>query len=208
MIRGLNKGQKAALLISECQRGVIEADLSSFPGLVEQVNTRDIVKKISRLADEFRAAGLPVVHLHVVHRSDYADLPVTSVIMGMSVKNGRMKIGSVDVESVPELPVQPGDILHARSYSLVAFHGTDLDQILRNMGVQTVVLAGVSTNVAINGSALCASDLGYQVVIPEDCIAGASAESHTFLSKQLLPLYTTVTNSDTVIETIGQYHPA
>lgn len=204
MLRGLDRGQKAALLISECQRGVIEEGLSPFPTLVEQVRSRAIVGKIARLAEQFRLAGLPVLHLHVVHRPDYADLPVTSVIVGMTVKNGRMKAGSIDVEPVPELPVRDGDILHARSFSLVAFHGTDLDHILRNMGIQTVVLTGVSTNFAVSGSALCASDLGYQVVVPEDCIAGATAQSHAFVVKESLSLYATITNSDAVIEALAQ----
>jgi nicotinamidase-related amidase len=208
MIRGLDKGQKAALLISECQRGVIEEGLSPFPTLAEQVKSRGIVSKIARLAAQFRNAGLPVIHLHVVHRPDYADLPITSVIVSMSVKHGRMKAGSIDVEAVPELPVHNGDILHARSFSLVAFHGTDLDHILRNMGIQTVVLAGVSTNFAINGAALCASDLGYQVVVPEDCIAGASAESHAFVVKEALSLYATMSSGGALIEAIAQPRPA
>lgn len=202
MIRGLDKGQKAALLISECQRGVIEKGLSPFSTLVDQVNARGIVKKIGVLADAFRAARLPVLHLHVVHRPDYADLPITSVIVGMQAKNGRMKAGSIDVDAVPDLPVEQGDILHARTFSLVAFHGTDLDQTLRNMGVKTVVLVGVSTNFAVNGMALCASDLGYQVVVPEDCIAGATAESHAFVVKEALSLYSTITNSGAVIESL------
>ncbi|RJF91701.1 cysteine hydrolase family protein [Noviherbaspirillum saxi] len=203
MVRGLDKGQKAALIISECQRGVIEEGLSPFPSLAEQVKSRGIVSRIGSLAESFRAAGLPVLHAHVVHRPDYADLPVTSVIVGLSVRNGRMKAGTIDVDSVAELPVQPGDILHARSFSLVGFHGTDLDQTLRNMGVRTLVIAGVSSNVAVNGMALCASDLGYQVVIPEDCTAGATAESHAFMMKEALPLYATVTSGNAVIELLA-----
>lgn len=202
MIRGLDKGQRAALLISECQRGVIEAGLSPFPGLVEQAEARGIVGKIALLADAFRAAGLPVFHLHVVHRPGYRELPITSVIMRMSAKNGRMLAGSADAEAVPALPVQAGDNLHARAYSLIGFHGTELDQTLRNMGVQTVVLAGVSSNVAVNGLALCASDLGYQVVVAEDCVAGVSAETHAFMMREALPLYSTLATGAAVAQAV------
>jgi nicotinamidase-related amidase len=199
MLRGFEKGQRPALLISECQRGVIDPTLSAFPGLAEQVRQRGILARIAELAEAFRNAGLPVLHLHVVHRPGYVDLPRTSVIIARSMKENRMIAGSDEVISVPEVAPLGQDIVHARSFSLVGFHGTDLDSILRNMGVRTLVPVGVSTNVAISGLALCGSDLGYQVVVPEDCIAGATAQSHDFIVANLLPLYSTLSDSHSVI---------
>ena len=203
MLRGFEKGQRPALLISECQRGVIDPERSGFPGLAEQVQQRGILTRIARLAEAFRNAGLPVFHLHVVHRVGYVDLPRTSVIIARSTKENRMIIGSEEVDSVPEVMPQGQDIVHARSFSLVGFHGTDLDSILRNMGVRTLVPVGVSTNVAISGLALCGSDLGYQVVVPEDCIAGATPQSHDFIVTNLLPLYSTLSDSDSVIAALS-----
>ncbi|MCY1258352.1 Isochorismatase family protein YecD [compost metagenome] len=203
MLRGLDKGQRAALLISECQQGVIDPALSPFQSLAAQAVARNIVPRIARLAQCFRDAELPVIHLHVVHRPGYPDLPRTSAIIVRSVKDQRMIAGSQDVLAVDELQPHPTDIVHARSFALVAFHGTELDAMLRHMGVQTLVAVGVSTNVAISGLSLCGSDLGYQVVVPEDCIAGASAESHEFILRNLLPLYSTVCDSDAVVQAIS-----
>ncbi len=134
MHRGFEAGKRPALLISECQRGVIDPELSDFPGLAEQVQQRGVLPRIARLAEAFRAAGLPVLHLHVAHRPGYVDLPRTSVIIARSTKQNRMIVGSEDVKSVPEVAPHESDIVHARSFSLVGFHGTDLDSILRNMG--------------------------------------------------------------------------
>jgi nicotinamidase-related amidase len=202
-VRGLGPGARPALLISECQRGVIEAGLSPFPSLAEQAAERGIVGHIAKLAAAFRAAGFPVFHLHVAHTPDYADVPVTNVILARSVKQGRMKLGTTDADTVAGLEVHPGDVLHARSFSLVAFHGTDLDTQLRHRGVTTLVLCGVSSNVAVSGSALCGSDLGYQVVIPEDCTAGATAETHAFIVQQSLPLYSTLSTGAAVADAIA-----
>jgi nicotinamidase-related amidase len=204
MPRGFEAGKRPALLISECQRGVIDPLLSDFPGLAEQVKQRGILARINRLAEAFRSAGLPVLHLHVVHRTGYVDLPRTSVIIARSTKQNRMIAGSEDVSAVPEMSPAPSDIVHARSFSLVGFHGTDLDSTLRNMGVTTIVPVGVSTNVAISGLSLCGSDLGYQVVVPEDCIAGASPQTHEFIVANLLPLYSTVSDSDAVIKALSE----
>ena len=126
---------KSALLISECQRGILEQPWSDFPGLAEQANTRGIFGKIATLADAFRAAGRPVIHVHVVHEPDYADLPITNLVVARSKKLGRMKRGTPEADSVVALAPQPGDIVHARGYSLCGFHGTDLDTILRHRGI-------------------------------------------------------------------------
>jgi nicotinamidase-related amidase len=203
MIRGLEPGRRVALLISECQRGVIEAERSDFPGLVEQVGTRQVVERTAALVDAFRAAGQRVVHVLVAHQPDYADLPITNVIMARSKKKGGMRLGSIDAEPVNGLKPRVGDLVHVRGYSLIGFHGTDLDTRLRNMGIQTLVFAGVSTNVAISGMSMCASDLGYQAIVAEDCIAGASAETHEFIVRNLLPLYSTVTDSRRIAEALA-----
>ena len=77
--------------------------------------------------------------------------------------------------------------------------------MLRNLGVQTVVLTGVSSNVAVPGLAVCAADLGYQAVIPEDCIAGASEEVHDFVVANLLPMYSTVTNLEEISTALREH---
>lgn len=197
-LRGLEPGTRVALLISECQRGVLDPARSPFATLAAQAAEREIVPRIARLAESFRAAGQPVVHLHVAHRPDYADLPRTNVIVARTAKAGLMKQGSADAQPLPGLEPQAGDHVQSRRFALGAFNGTELDTTLRHLGVRTLVLTGVSTNVAINVTAVAGSDLGYQVLVPEDCIAGASAETHEFVLRHLLPLYATVTTQEAV----------
>jgi nicotinamidase-related amidase len=198
-LRGFEPGTRAALVISECQRGVVEVGRSPFEGLAGQVHARGIVPRIAELAAAFRAARMPVVHAWVAHRPDYTDVARTSMLMARSAKTGFMQAGSVEVEPVPGLDAHPEDHILARRFSINAFNGTDLDATLRHLGVKTLVLAGVSSNVAINSMAISGADFGYQVLVPEDCIAGATAESHAFMVSQLLPLYATVTRQSVVI---------
>lgn len=73
-----------------------------------------------------------------------------------------------------------------RSSGLIGFLGTPLDAILRRMKISSVVLVGVSTNVAIAGCAMVATDLGYQVIVAEDCIAASDPATHeTIVASQL-----------------------
>ena len=197
-LRGFEPGKRVALLISECQRGVVDPSRAMFGTLAAQVEERQIIPRIARLANSFRRAKQPVVHLWVSHRPDYADTPRVSTIFGLAIKHKMMISGSTDVEPVPGLEPQQQDHIQERRFSLCAFNGTDLNTTLRNLRIDTLVLTGVSSNVAINSSSIAGSDLGYQIVIPEDCIAGATAESHDFMVHNLLPLYATLSTQAAV----------
>jgi len=187
---------RAALIVNECQRGVIER--GSFSGLVDQVNERGIVPRIAALAEAFRAQGLPVIHAPVAHRPDFADIAPTSLINALSLKGRGMVKGSADAEFVDLLRPHEGDFVIERSSGLIVFIGTALDALLRRMNVETVVLTGVSTNLAIAGCAISAQELGYHVLVPEDCIAGADANTHRVIVQEQIRMIARITSAEDV----------
>jgi nicotinamidase-related amidase len=188
MIRGLGPGRRAALLIVECQRGVLDPGLAIFAGLAEQATGRGILPRIAALAADFRTAGLPVVHAHVAHRADFGGAAVTNPITARTAREGRMVAGTPEVEAMPEVAPAPGDYVSTRHSGLGLWYGTDVDSTLRNLRVDTVVLTGVSTNLALFAGAVGAVDRGYQAVIVEDASAGATAEAHDWMVTNTLPL--------------------
>jgi nicotinamidase-related amidase len=177
-----------ALVISECQLGVLEPGGSVVPGVAEQAAERGIVQRIAALADAFRRAGRPVVHCTVAHRPDMVGVERNSLPSVLALKHRRMVAGTRDVEVPEPLAPRPQDVVSCRSFGLTAFYGTELDAVLRQRGIRTIVLTGVSTNIALPGLAMEAVNRGYRVVIPEDCTAGASAETHAFMVANLLPV--------------------
>ncbi|KFG88336.1 putative hydrolase [Sphingobium herbicidovorans NBRC 16415] len=84
---------------------------------------------------------------------------------------GHFHIRGAPAESVEKLRPQPQDFPVARSSGLIGFHGTALDAMLRRMTIETVVITGVSTNVAVAGCAMAATDPACQVVAAKDCFA-------------------------------------
>jgi len=80
--------------------------------------------------------------------------------------------GSEAAQIVPEVEVQDSDLVLPRLHGLSPFQGTELDFLLRNLGVTTIVGVGVSVNVAITNLAFDAVNTGYQMVIPRDAVAG------------------------------------
>lgn len=193
-----------ALVISECQAGILDAERSVSSGLADQATSRGIVERIARLAEAFRARRLPVVHCIIEHRRDQAGMVPNSYLGAMALRSRSMTAGTADVAIPDALGPMPSDLVSSRATGLTAFYGTDLDAMLRLQRVRTVVLAGVSTNVALPGLALEAVNRGYDVVLAEDCTAGSSAEAHQFFVQQQLKLLARVVTSDDVVARLPQ----
>ena len=83
------------------------------------------------------------------------------------------------------------------------FQGTELDWVLRNEGVRTIVGVGVSVNVAIQNLAFDAVNAGYQMVIPRDGVAGFPAEYVEMVFDHTLGAIATLTTTDALLEAWG-----
>ena len=68
-----------------------------------------------------------------------------------------------------------------------AFVGTDLEQTLRDRGIRTIVLAGISTNIGVESTARTAAALGFDVVLVEDACSSMSEEAHRFAITNIFP---------------------
>ena len=187
--------RSAALVISECQAGILDPARTRTPAIAAQVAERGTVARIAELASAFRAAGLPVVHCHIEHRPDMAGVRPNSLLGALAIKYRTLVAGTPDTLPPPELAPQPGDHVSRRSTGLTAFYGTDLDAALRLRSVETIVLTGVSTDMAIPGLALEAVNRGYYVRIPADCVAGTSDQSYEFMMSGLLPAVARITDA-------------
>jgi nicotinamidase-related amidase len=112
--------------------------------------------------------------------------------------------GSPATEVVPEIGVEQSDIVLPRLHGLGPMAGTELDPVLRNMGVTTVVVVGVSVNIAIQNLAFDAVNNGYQVVIPRDAVAGVPVEYADAVLDNTLSLVATLTTTADVVRTWKQ----
>ncbi len=159
-----------ALVTQECQRGVI-GDLSALPELAEAA--RPMLANVAALVTAARAAGAPVIHCTALRRADGFAANRNARIFGYMAKSKNPLLpGSPAAAIVPEIEVAASDLVLPRWHGLSPFQGTELDFLLRNLGVRTIVGVGVSVNVAIQSLAFDAVNSSYQVVIPRDAVAG------------------------------------
>lgn len=162
-----------ALVTSELQRGVA-GDLSPLPELAAAA--APILGTVGALCAAARAAGVPVIHCTAQRRADGAGASDNARLFRYMAKQPPLLEGSAHAALVPQLDVQPTDIVLARLHGLSPFQGTELDSVLRSLGAMTLVIVGVSVNVAVTNLAFDAVNAGYRVVIPTDAVAGTPAD--------------------------------
>ena len=189
----------AAVVTSECQNGVVGAQ-SVLPELAAAAAT-SVLPNGARICAAARAAGMPVVHCVAGRRPDDRGSNRNARLFGAMLKSPiRLDVGSAVAEVVPEFDVQPSDLLLSRIHGLSPMAGTDLDPVLRNLGVTTIVVVGVSVNVAVTNLVMDAVNLGYQVVLPRDAVAGVPADYADAVIENTLTLLATITTTEDVIE--------
>lgn len=173
-LRVLADPSHTALVTQELQRGVV-GDLSQLPALAEAA--RSAIPNAAALADAARAAGVPVLHCTAERRADGRGANTNARIFQYMAKAPVTLLpGSPAAALVPELRVDERDLVLPRLHGLSPFQGTELDFVLRNLGIRTVVGVGVSVNVAIQNLVFDAVNASYQVVIPRDAVAGFPPE--------------------------------
>ncbi len=148
-------------------------DLATMTALRDAAAERDTLAACGRLVTGARRAGVPVVHACVRWSADRRGTPLnTPLTANLARRPEQILEGTAAVELIPELGDTSADLVSWRRHGLTPFPGTDLDPLLRSLGVRTVVAAGVSLNVGVLGLCLGATDLGYRAVVPTDAVVG------------------------------------
>lgn len=188
----------AAVITQECQRGAI-GDRGIWAPLVEAA-ARTVVPNGARLLDAARAAGVPVIHGVKARRRDGAGANRNAPLFATTRRADALLLGTPDVEVLPEL-IDPGDLVLTRLHGVSPMSGTGLDALLRNLGVRTVVVLGVSVNVAITNLVFDAVNLGYQVVVARDAVAGVPDDYTAAVLEHTIGLVADVVTTDDLVAT-------
>jgi nicotinamidase-related amidase len=199
-LRSLVTPSTTAVLTMELQRGVT-GDLAAMQSLAEEVRAAGVIDNVARLCQAARAADARVVHCTAVFRPDKLGSKVNSRIQAASNKlnQGRLDIGQPGAEVMPEIGPEPSDVVVSRIHGMTPFTSTSLDQILRNMGITTIVATGNSVNIGVLGLVLTAIDLGYQVVVPRDAVAGVPKDYADAVLDNTIAFLATLCSTDDLI---------
>ncbi|MEY2571665.1 MAG: hypothetical protein QOE63_2015 [Acidimicrobiaceae bacterium] len=186
-----------AVVFVEAQNGLLGPD-SKMKSLA--VPARAAIPNMGRLAHGARAAGVQVVHLTFVPaagtRSSNRRAPLNQRLLDSLAD---WTPDSDAVQPIPEIGVGPDDLVLARHTGISPTHGTETFKLLRNMGIETIVLAGISANIAIPVAATEAGDEDFDVIVARDAVGGAPAEHVESMMNHTLPFVATLLTVDQLL---------
>ncbi|WP_406067790.1 cysteine hydrolase [Streptomyces sp. NBC_01020] len=189
----------AVLLTVECQEGVVGRD-SALPELAAEARSSGALGRVAQLVARAHESGVQVVHAVAERRPDGRGANRNARLFRAA---GRLPVqqhtGSPAVRVAEPVEVADEDLVVRRLHGLSPIAGTDVDALLRNIGCRTLVVTGVSANVAIPNAVFDAVNLGYTVVVPADAIAGVPADYTPAMIRNTLALVATITTTDDVL---------
>ena len=188
-----------ALILQEVQRGVMGTE-SALPALAEAATRSGATANMARLAAAARLASVPVIHCTAENLSGGFGANRNARLFAGARRAGAANApGSTSVAPMPEVGPEAGDVILPRYHGLSPLTGTQLDSLLRNEGVSTVVVVGVSLNVAIPNLVFDAVNRSFQVVLVTDAVAGVPEGYGEQISEHTLALVSTLATTDRVI---------
>jgi len=177
--------RRTALVMIDMQRDFIEPG-----GFGESLGNdvsllRAAIEPCQRLLAAARATGMLVIHTREGHRPDLSDAPrakvergAPSLRIGAPGPMGRILIrGEPGHDIIPELYPAAGEPVIDKP-GKGAFYQTDLELMLKNRGIETLLVCGVTTEVCVNTTVREANDRGFRCVVLSDCCASYFPEFH------------------------------
>jgi biuret amidohydrolase len=194
----LTRAGRTALVLQEVQNGVI-GPVSAFPALADAAAKVGVIQNAARLATAARAAGVPVIHATAENLPGGFGANRNARLFAGARKAGAENTpGTSSVRPVDEV-FALGDLVLPRYHGLSPMADGQLDSLLRNSGITSVVVAGVSLNVAITNLVFDAVNRSYQVIVPADAVAGIPVEYGEQVLRNCLSLIATLTTTDEIV---------
>ncbi len=196
---------RAALCLVELQNDIVHESNVGEKGLggvlAQQVQQRGIIAKLETLTAAARARGVPVLYINFCGKPGFPR-PNTR-LHRVAGSKPRLVEGTWGVQVHERLTPQPQDFVLERTVGVDGSYGTQLYPVLRMLQRTTMLMTGVSTNIAVESIVRASVNRGFDMVVVEDCCASYPDSWHRFSVENIMPLLATVTTSDAVLAALA-----
>jgi nicotinamidase-related amidase len=179
---------RTAVLSMDLQAGIVSIYAQDQPDLLERAKT---------VLNRCRAAGVRVIHVKVGFRAGLPEVSSRNPLFG-AIKTSSQHQRLFEGESGaihPSVAPEPNEVVITKS-RVNAFVGTDLEQVLRANGIDTLILFGIATSGVVLSTALHASDADYRLFVVSDCCTDLEADVHECLLVKFFPRRATVVTTE------------
>jgi len=159
---------RTALIIQDLQNDVIaEGGAFADSGAPAHAQSQNVVANVKALAQAAREADMPVIHVHYIVEAGAKGLKLNAPLF-QGVKDADALVrGTWGAAPVDGLAPQEGDLVVEKT-RMNGFYNTILDNLLRGLGTETLVITGAWTNMSIEHTARHGADAGYEIVVVSD----------------------------------------
>ena len=154
-----------AVLVVDMLRGFLEEGYPLYIG----AESRRIIPHIQRLIERELAQNSKIFFVCDNHEPDDLEFKMFPP---------HCIVGTAEAEVIPELAKYEGEIIPKRRYS--GFFGTNLEEKLKQLAPEKLIICGVLTNICVLHTAADARNRDYEVEIPVDCVASPDEAAHRF----------------------------
>ena len=180
--------------------------LREWPGTSTPLSTGSentgIIAIQARLLDRFRTAKAKVVYTLVTYQPGLPGVRPNSPLFRTLINSPTLLQGRPAVEVINEIAPRPDEPV-IRGQATNGFDGTALGTVLRVAGVDTLVLAGIATDVAVESTARAASDLQYRTIVVSDACTADSDEAHARSLNAIQKWFGKTPTADEVVRALG-----
>jgi len=179
-----------ALLVMDVQRGIVER-FADDPGYLDRLGAA-IAKA--------RAAAIPIIYVTISFRHGHPEISARNKSFSAIMTAGGLTHDDPATHIHPAVEPQQGDVVVIKR-RVSAFTGSDLEVLLRGLGIDTLVLTGIATSGVVLSTLRQAADLDYQLVVLSDACLDRDLEVHRVLTEKVFPRQADVLP-------VADWHPA
>jgi gluconolactonase len=170
--------KRSALIIQDLQNDVItEGGAFADSGAPAHAKTQKVVTNVRSIAAAARAAGMPVIHVWYIVEKGAPGLKQNAPLFEGVAGSKALVRGTWGAAPAQGLEPKKGDFI-VEKMRMNAFHDTNLETMLKGLGVETVVITGAWTNFSIEHTARHAADAGYKAIVVIDGTSTINDEWH------------------------------
>jgi nicotinamidase-related amidase len=184
------KASETAVVLIEFQNEMLKPGGKNYEWLKPVVDKNNVLGNAVDLVNRARAKGITIMYVPIWFATDVCEVGPNAYGVGGYVKSvGAFKKDTWNTKIVDELTPVKGDVIIEGKRAPDAFFSTNLDFVLRAMGIKNVVLAGFVTNICVESTMRSAYERGYNVFTMTDVTAAGSQAVQDFTVKENFPTF-------------------
>ena len=170
-------GSTTAMIVVDMQNAYLDDEGSMSKSGMDITELKKTVSPVSSLITACRSADVPIIFTRYVLRADYKDAGLRSVRGPRFKEINSLVTGTWDSELDPRMDHRLEDyVLDKTRYS--SFYNTSLEVILRGLGVDTLIVCGVTTEICVESTVRDAYFRDFKIIVPKDAVAAMDIDRH------------------------------